>query len=149
MVLVHIIHYSCTHETVIRESLRIKVMIALWWQDLRLKWLLKTGIGNWTFPKFVDYPIIDIWTPRFKLVNCQSERCIVMPKNMATVYLKYDGLVTYYSEMVLHSTCNLNFTCMSRYSQAGSSLVKRVKASSNKHRLWVTIKSEELAILET
>ena len=86
-------------------------MVILSWIDSRLQWRTESSIGNWTFPSSVYYPIKDVWVPRFRLANCQSERCMVKPQEARTLELTNKGGVTYEAQLMLRSNCNLNLTC--------------------------------------
>ena len=86
-------------------------MVIFEWNDTRLQWRTDSGIGNWTFPELVYYPIADVWVPSFRLANCQSEGCVVKPQESKTLELYNGGRIVYESEMVLRSTCDLDLTC--------------------------------------
>lgn len=87
--------------------------IHLHWNDTRLQWRTETGIGNWTFPDILWYPIRDVWVPSFRLANCQGEKCVVKPLEKKLLWLSNSGAVWYESDMLLRSTCDLDLTCTS------------------------------------
>lgn len=89
-----------------------QVTVTLEWNDTRLQWLEGTGIGNWSFPDKVFYPINDVWVPLFRLANCQSQSCVVKPQETKTLVLFFDGRVIYEADLMLRSTCNIDLTCM-------------------------------------
>lgn len=89
----------------------VQVMIIFEWNDTRLQWHTETGIGNWTYPQMVYYPISNVWVPSFRLANCRSESCVVKPQESKTLELYNNGRIVYESDLVLRSTCDLNLTC--------------------------------------
>ena len=95
----------------IYDYMLAQLLIILEWKDPRLQWRNETGIGNWTFPSSVYYPIKDMLVPSFRLSDCQSEKCIVKPQESQFLLLHNDGRVVYESELTWRSKCYPDLKC--------------------------------------
>lgn len=104
----------------------MQLTIVFEWNDPRIQWHTKIGIGNWSFPTYVFYPIHDIWVPNFRLANCQSENCVVKPQQTLALEMDYRGRVEYESELVLRSTCDVDLTCTRSYFNVDVAVLKLI-----------------------
>ena len=89
----------------------VKMMLITRWLDKRLQWLTYTGIKNWDFDSFLLYPLGKVWVPRFRLANCQSNKCGINSNESNLLTLYSHGVVSLESELTLSSSCDLDFIC--------------------------------------
>ena len=54
-------------------TLQVKSTFSLVWNDTHWSWHTNTSTG-WALPDTILVPAGDLWTPRFQLANCESEK---------------------------------------------------------------------------
>ena len=93
-------------------SMVVKATLALKWTDLAWSWDINTTSG-WALPEHILVPAGDLWHPRFLLANCESENCIVEPRNETRVIIDNNGTVLSIIEPLLRASCEMNlYVCI-------------------------------------
>ena len=88
-------------------AMLVKATIALKWKDVAWSWETNTTSG-WALPEHILVPARNVWHPRFLLANCESDNCIVEPRNDTRVIIDNNGTILSILEPLLQASCEMN-----------------------------------------
>ena len=101
------------HELSFSGSLKVESSFYFTWHDHRRMYdenVSFDGDSGWRFPKHIEMPPDELWTPTFRLVNCESKDCFIDATNNSLAILHSNGTVELWLHKSLVATCQLILT---------------------------------------
>ena len=99
------------HELSFTGIIKVESSFYFTWHDHRQIYDENISFDNgsgWRFPEHIERPPQELWTPSFRLVNCDSNDCSIGADNNSLAILHSNGTVELWLHKTLAATCQLN-----------------------------------------